>query len=390
MEHSTFRLLLKKYLSGALEPAEERELSRLLEAPEYRALLEHMLDEALEEEAHAGEPDEEILNSIKYNLQQRIQLQQKTAVRLRMNRWLSVAAMLLLVAGAATFYLRNKPGQQAQAVAPKQPAKPIEPGGNKAVLTLADGSEIILDSTGNGNVTMQGAVKVIKLSDGKLAYQPGAATGAMVYNSIATPRGGQYQLELSDGTKVWLNATSTLKFPVAFSGKERRVILTGEGYFEVAKNATMPFHVEVNGVDINVLGTHFNVNAYANEATIRTTLLEGSVSVAGKGGQCVLRPGQQAVANATDKMEVNNNVDADEVVAWKYGMFRFKGAALATILRQASRWYDIDFVFEAETDEKFSGEIARTVNAEQLLNILELTGKVDFEVKGRTVLVIPK
>lgn len=389
MEYSTFRRLLKKYLSENISPAEKQELSRLLEQPEYNRLLEEMLQEELDREVHEAAPDNERLQAIKEHLQQRLQ-QKPGTTRTYYIKWISIAAMLLLLACTGVYYgwYYHKPAPVETAKV--QPAKGLIPGGNKAVLTLADGSAIVLDTTKDGRLTTQGAVKVIKLADGQLAYQQAADTGAIVYNSIATPRGGQYQLTLSDGTQVWLNASSVLRFPVAFNGKERRVMLTGEGYFEVAKNAAKPFHVEVNAVDVEVKGTHFNINAYENEGAIRTTLLEGSVRVAGQAGECLLKPGQQAVAKGVHSLHVKNSVDIDAVVAWKNGKFTFKGADLGTILRQASRWYDIDFVYNDTVDEKFSGDISRTVNAEQLLSILELTGKVGFQIKGKSVTVIPK
>ncbi|GGH61176.1 ferric-dicitrate binding protein FerR (iron transport regulator) [Filimonas zeae] len=389
MEYSTFRRLLKKYLSENISPAEKQELSRLLEQPEYNRLLEEMLQEELDREVHVAAPDNGRLLAIKEHLQQRLQ-QKPGTTRTYYIKWISIAAMLLLLACTGVYYgwYYHKPAPVETAKV--QPAKGLIPGGNKAVLTLADGSAIVLDTTKDGRLTTQGAVKVIKLADGQLAYQQAADTGAIVYNSIATPRGGQYQLTLSDGTQVWLNASSVLRFPVAFNGKERRVMLTGEGYFEVAKNAAKPFHVEVNAVDVEVKGTHFNINAYENEGAIRTTLLEGSVRVAGHAGECLLKPGQQAVAKGVHSLHVKNSVDIDAVVAWKNGKFTFKGADLGTILRQASRWYDIDFVYNDTVDEKFSGDISRTVNAEQLLSILELTGKVGFQIKGKSVTVIPK
>jgi ferric-dicitrate binding protein FerR (iron transport regulator) len=215
----------------------------------------------------------------------------------------------------------------------------------------------------------------------------------LAYNTIATPRGGQYQLVLADGSKVWLNASSGLRYPTAFTGKERRVELTGEGYFEVAKNASMPFHVQVNQMDVEVLGTHFNINAYDDESAVKTTLLEGSVKVVKretanvKENPIVLQPGQQAEMKPHSPLAINHSPNIEEVMAWKNGLFQFKAAGIETVLRQAARWYDVEFVYKGNIPEKFSGQISRSANAEQLLKILELTGKVKFEINGKTIIV---
>ena len=280
----------------------------------------------------------------------------------------------------------NKPSQDPIA---EKKQETIVPGGNKAVLKLSDGTEILLDSAGQGTLAQQGSAKVIKLNDGQLSYQSKGTVRETLYNTITTPKGGQYQLVLADGSKVWLNASSSLRFPVVFSGEQRLVELTGEGYFEITKNERMPFHVQANGVDVKVIGTHFNVNAYTDESATRTTLLEGMVSVAQNNQTRTLRPGQQAAVNNAG-MVVLNDVDIEEVVAWKNGMFQFKSADIGTILRQAERWYDVHFVYEGEiSKEPFSGQISRNVNADQLLKILEIAGKVKFEATGRTIVVKP-
>jgi ferric-dicitrate binding protein FerR (iron transport regulator) len=192
---------------------------------------------------------------------------------------------------------------------------------------------------------------------------------------------------LADGTKVWLNAASSLRFPAAFAGKERIVELNGEGYFEVAKNASMPFHVRVHDMDVQVLGTHFNINAYTDETAMRTTLLEGSVQVSQGEQTQLLTPGQQAAASQNGQIQLADGVDVEEVMAWKNGMFQFQGADLETILRQAARWYDIDVEYKQRISDRFSGQISKNVNLSQLLKILELTGKVHFEIEGRKIIV---
>ncbi|HQW45168.1 MAG TPA: FecR domain-containing protein, partial [Chitinophagaceae bacterium] len=265
----------------------------------------------------------------------------------------------------------------------------VAPGGNKAILTLADGSTIILDNAANGSLTEQGNTKVIKLDDGQLAYNTlNEKPTEIVYNTISTPRGGQYQLTLADGTKVWLNAASTLRFPATFSGNERKVELTGEGYFEVAKNAAMPFKVSVNNMTVEVLGTHFNINSYSDEASIKTTLLEGAVKVTNGDAVQMLSPSNQAQLTADGEIRLNRNVDIEDVVAWKNGIFNFSGTAIENIMRQISRWYDLDVSYEgAISKETFSGVVSRNSNLSQVLKIMEQAG-VKFKIEGKKIIVM--
>ena len=265
----------------------------------------------------------------------------------------------------------------------------VAPGGNRAVLTLANGSQIILDSAANGNLAQQGNTKIVKLDSGQLAYNSlNERSDDVLYNTISTPRGGQYQIVLADGSKVWLNAASSLKFPTAFTGKERKVELTGEGYFEVAKNARMPFRVAVTGMTVEVLGTHFNINAYIDESTIKTTLLEGSVKVAKSDRQLVIKPGQQAELTPNAEFIIHNSIDVDEVMAWKNGLFNFNKADIKEIMRQAARWYDVDVVYEGNiSGEKYIGKVARNTNLSEMMKILELNG-VKYRIDGRKITVM--
>lgn len=308
-------------------------------------------------------------------------------------RLVSVAAIFILIVIGGYLLVRKKPSTESIAKTTNTINKQndIAAGGNKAILTLADGRKIVLDSTQNGALTNQGGVMVTK-NDGELSYQGGQQNdNSVVYNIISTPKGGQYQLVLADGTKVWLNAASSLKYPTAFNGNDRVVELNGEGYFEVAHNASKPFHVKVNDMYVRVLGTHFNINSYSDEPSIKTTLLEGRVMVK-KGDKFVyLNPGQQAVTTTSkNDLRVQSNVDVDEVIAWKNGKFSFNSADIRTIMRQAARWYDVDVVYEGTTGETFSGNPSRSENISQLLKILEATGKVQFEIKDKQVIVKAK
>ncbi|SEN58243.1 protein of unknown function [Mucilaginibacter gossypiicola] len=268
----------------------------------------------------------------------------------------------------------------------------ITPGGNKAILTLANGSQIVLESAKKGVLANQQNIIVNKTADGKLVYdasqkQQDNAGLQSGYNTISTPNGGQYQVVLPDGTMVWLNAASSLKFPVAFTGKERNVELTGEGYFEVAKNKAMPFRVTVNHSTVEVLGTHFNIMGYAEEKSTNTTLLEGSVKIISGNNQKLIVPGEQARVNG--EIEVAK-VNAAQAVEWKNGNFNFSHENIETIMRKVARWYNVSVQYQgAITNEGFVGTVPRSENITEVLNALELTGLVHFKIIERRVIVMP-
>lgn len=387
MQENTFQDLLDKYLTGRMTEEEWKVFSSMLNDPAYKSLLEATIDTELKEHTYEGTPDHERLAAIQDHLRDKMHTGKRSGMIMLYLKRAAVAAVILIIAGAGYWWLAGRSFQKELAS-----VKPVNtvilPGGNKAVLTLSNGEEIVLDSAAEGTLAQQGQAKVMKLANGQLSYKvSGSTAAATVYNTITTPRGGQYKLTLADGTHVWLNAASSLQYPAAFSGKERRVVLSGEGYFEVAKNASMPFHVQVSAMDVEVLGTHFNINSYTNEGAIRTTLLEGSVKV-GAGKQVrMLKPGQQSSLDSNGAMKVQDHADVEAAVAWKEGMFQFKGADIETVLRQAERWYDVQFDYKGGIAVRFSGQISRSANAEQLLKILELTGKVKFEIHGKTIVV---
>jgi len=300
----------------------------------------------------------------------------------------SVIGLLLL----STFllYNRNISKETVNAEASeKRFRNDVLPGSDKATLTLADGSTVVLDDAKNGTLAQQGSSKVIKVG-GKLMYDPANNNSKeIVYNTISTPNGGQYQLELPDGSLVWLNATSSIHFPTSFAGKERRVEITGEAYFEIAKNRDMPFVVSVNGAEVQVVGTHFNVNAYNDEDNVKTTLLEGSVKFVNDGNISILKPGQQAQLTNERTTKVVSNVDVDEVIAWKNGMFDFENAGIETVMRQLSRWYDVEIEYQGKTDDLFIAEMRRNIKLSDALKALELTGKVKFDIQGKKIIVMP-
>ncbi|MGH2649401.1 MAG: FecR family protein [Ginsengibacter sp.] len=307
---------------------------------------------------------------------------------------MAAAASVILIVSAVFFFL--KPASSKQISKNESGSHLLKndaaPGGNKAILTLANGSNIILDSVHNGTLSSQGTIKIIKVGDGQLAYSKAGEEikDEVVFNTITTPKGGQYQLTLADGSKVWLNAASSLHYPVAFSGNERKVELTGEGYFEVAKNKEKPFIVSVNNTEVEVLGTHFNVNAYTDESSIRTTLLEGSVKVSKGNTHSFIVPGEQAsISKESDEMSIIKNVNLEETVAWKNGIFQFSHANIETIMRQVARWYDVDVSFESGIpDKRFDGKFYRNVNASEVFKILE-EGGIHINIVGKKVIVSP-
>lgn len=300
--------------------------------------------------------------------------------------WWAAACIILLTAGA--YYLSRQ--TQQPVMVNRAPVKDVAPGGNRAVLTLSDGSVITLDSAGNGVLAQQGNTRITKLNNGQLAYSgSGNPEGKVLYNTMSTPLGGQYQLILPDGTGVWLNAASSISYPTAFTGNERSVTVTGEAYFEVVKNEKMPFRVKAGNTTIDVLGTHFNINAYKDEASINTTLLEGAVRVNVSQQQQQLRPGQQArvMANGAS-IQVVEHADISEVMAWKAGFFSFNDADLPTVMRQLSRWYNVEVKYEGSIPQRvFTGEIGRNLTLSQVLKGLTKT-RIKYRIENGNRIVI--
>jgi len=300
----------------------------------------------------------------------------------------AIAASVLVFLTAGIYFLVIKNKSQQQIAASKPQKQDIAPGGNKAILTLGDGSTIVLNSAKIGKLASQGNIIIKKAADGQISYGNvnSNASKEIIYNTAATPQGGQYQFILSDGTKVWLNAASSIKYPVVFNGSERRVELTGEAYFEVAHNDKKPFKVISNGQTVEVLGTHFNINAYNDGQAIKTTLLEGSVKVSAEGVSNIIKPGQQA---RFEHGSINlTNVDLDEVVAWKNGFFFFEENNIQEVMRQLSRWYGVEIKYEGQLpSRRFSGEISRNVNLSEILDILSFK-KIHCKINGKTIIVM--
>ena len=300
---------------------------------------------------------------------------------------MAAAASILLFLAAGAYFAFHTTAIKRGLVSQKL-KNDVLPGINSATLTLGNGKTIVLNSRANGRIAVQGATTVIKSKDGQILYEDGTGENdSVMENLITTRRKEQYSVILADETKVWLNAGSSIKYPTIFKGKNREVTVSGELYFEVAHNASKPFRVLVNNQIIEVLGTHFNINAYSDEPGIKTTLLEGSVRVSANNNIKLLKPGQQAVFQ-NDELTVSE-ADTEEATAWKNGYFRFKNEDIKSIMRKLSRWYDIDVEFGKEiTAEEFSGKVSRFRNISQVLNMLELSKSVHFKIEGRRVTVL--
>lgn len=375
--------LVEKYLNGTASAEEQKKVNDW-----YHSFTDTTAEvvgqEGIEEAVIAARIKEKLVRNIST----------PAAVK-PVNRWwlksAAAAVLLLFSAGMYLFFSGKKTDVVTNNTHPspviKNDAGPV-PGGNKATLTLADGSVIVLDSAANGLLGHQGGTKIIKLNNGQLAYDPSVSVaGVTLYNTIATPRGGQYQVTLPDSTLVWLNSSSSIRFPAIFTGRERTVEISGEAYFEVAKNAAMPFNVMVKGAAINVLGTHFNIMAYDNETSINTTLLEGSLKVTKGNAACLLIPGQQARLAENGVINLVKDADTDEAVAWKNGRFQFNSADIKTIMRQLERWYDVEVVFKNNTNLHLSGQVTRYAGISEVLRKLELTNEIHFTMEGKKVIV---
>ncbi|THU35810.1 DUF4974 domain-containing protein [Niastella caeni] len=305
-------------------------------------------------------------------------------------KWWAVAASIAFIAGIGVYgWFQNKKGNSPAEIV--RSTENVQPGKTGTLLTLADGSKVLLDTIQNGNIALQGGV-VASIRNGVLLYE---GTGSKVlYNTISTPKGKQFQLKLSDGTNIWLNAESSIRYPIAFTGKERLIHVAGEVYLEVAHKASTPFRVDVNGSTwVEVLGTHFNVNAYENEGAVRTTLLQGSVKVGVNQANTqlfkVLSPGQQALmTKGNDPIRVYNDVNVAAVVAWKAGVFDFENVPLEEAMRQLARWYDIEVVYEQPVPRlQLGGTIKRSLPFTDVLYFLGNVG-LRYKLEGNRKLVI--
>ena len=309
-------------------------------------------------------------------------------VKVQTRLWprLAAAASIAIVMGAGLFYYQDRVASRQSGVVNQD----IGPGANKAFLTLANGKKISLTDAAQGAIATQAGITITKTADGQLIYSVGQSEGntsaTTAYNTIETPKGGQYRVQLPDGTAVWLNAQSSLRYPASFySLSERRVELSGEAYFQVAKDKAHPFIVKSSGQTVKALGTHFNISSYADEPAAKTTLLEGLVQL---NGQIMLKPGEQAILPASGEVRVNK-VDLDEAVAWKNGKFIFADENIESIMRKLERWYNVEVSYVGvPSNETFTASISRFDHISKILDKLSYTNNVHFKIEGRRILVM--
>ncbi|MGX5689155.1 FecR family protein [Arcticibacter tournemirensis] len=379
MDTQKARELLEKYKQGTLSEEEKSILDSW-----YIRLSQNELSDVGEEEIN------DRLASLWQGLPVNRQIKRR-AIGLRIIS-ISSAAIVLIALGISFYHSPEVKKKQEHKI-----VKDIPPGGNKAILVLSDGHEISLNDAQDGDLAQQSGVTVTKVADGKLSYagneaSQGTEGKANLYNTIYTPPGGQFEVTLPDGTIVWLNAASSIKYPVQFSGKGRRVELSGEAYFEVSRKKNTPFIVESPHQRIEVLGTHFNVNSYPNEPFVKTTLLEGAVKVVPvvsnpSGEGTIIKPGEQTLL--TGSRLVVEKADIEKETAWKNGDFIFDNEDFNTILRQICRWYDVELTNPGNyRDLHLSGRVSRSRKISAVLEALEVTAKVKFKLEGRRITII--
>jgi hypothetical protein len=377
MDETYYRQLVKRYLEKQISDDELEVFAHLLN----KGKLDGYLTEIMSNDNLASEissADNGVLPSI--------------TKKKRYWPTYAAAASILLCLSVGFYFYRQSPKQNL--VNNNIVKNDFLPGSNKAVLTLANGSKLSLTGSNKGLLAHQGITAINKKEEGRVEYRLGGddlaaarQAAATLYNTVSTPKGGQYQVVLPDGTRVWLNTASSIRFPTAFTGNDRQVEISGEVYFEVAKNKNKPFIVSSGNQKVTVLGTHFDINAYQDEGAVKTTLLEGSVKVTNGDNMVLLKPGQQSQLSTENKLTVSNDIDIDEVVAWKNGFFQFNKADIQTIMNQISRWYDVEVRYEGQVQPgHYYGKISRNVNASKVLKVLELSG-MHFTIEGGKIII---
>lgn len=392
MDSGRINYLFEQYQSGRATEQERSEFLELFESfPNREAMTELLIGEMKQKETVMEMRPEE-WQSIVESILQREKASEAPARKIFGWKKIAVAASIvgLLATGAWLIFFNQSPEQQITTAKPT--GQDVQPGKDGAILTLADGRKIVLDDLQNGKIT-DVAVK----KDNQLSYSNAETTATTQYNTMSTPKGRQFSLVLADGSKVWLNAASSIRYPVAFTGSERAVEITGEAYFEVAPSnfaqgggqGKRPFIVSVNGVKVEVLGTHFNITAYNNESSIKTTLLEGSVKTSVVNGESVIiKPSQQAEITNSKQIVTHDNVDTEKIIAWKDNVFLFSGDDIQSVMRMIERWYDVEVEYKGNiTDRHFTGIISRNNKVSEVLKMLQGTEKIKFEIDGKKIIV---
>lgn len=380
-------VLIDRYLEGTITLPELDRLEQWLHANgNNRQVFERMNDEQYRLAALQKMEQSRPLDGLNEALSKLHE--QKPVKRRNIYRYLAAAAIALLISGGLFYFLGMKTDSvEKPSMTRGKIIQDVAPGGSKAILVLANGNTMFLNDNIDSAFT-QNTVRVHQ-QNGLLSYQSGEAKmEAVQYNTLITPKGGEYRLTLADGTRVWLNAKSALKYPTAFIGKEREVQLTGEAYFEVEHNDKQPFVVRVNGTEIRDVGTAFNVMAYEDEEGITTTVTEGSVRIRSGDETALLVKEQQAQVNKSGGITVAK-ASIGEAIAWKNGNFQFNDETIEPIMREVARWYDVAVIYKGKVTQHFVGKISRNVPVSRLLQLLELTGNVHFKIDGRTIIVTP-
>lgn len=377
------KYLYNQYLNDQCSPAELEELKQLLRQAENEEGLKAVMEDAWYEIDEAGlqaMPAERAESIFK-----------KASKKKNNNRWWmrAAAAVIILLSGWSIGAYVQKKQSTSQFANSNITAQRIEPGSNKATLQLANGKQIILNDIPTGKDVQVAGMKIIKTAAGKVIYQVDQHESSEAINTITTPRGGEHEIVLADGSKVWLNASSSLRFPVAFNKNNRTVELNGEAYFEIAKDASKPFSVNANGTTIAVLGTSFNINAYNDNPTVTATLLDGSVKFKKAGKEVLLTPGQQGIVfNNGSDIKVAA-ADIEKVMGWKNGYFVFRDENIAEIMKQVSRWYNVDIEFDGDlSDREFGGTVSRYKNITELLDNMQLTKTIHYKIDGKKVIIM--
>lgn len=391
-EHADrIKFLIAGFIRETLTEPEQDELDAWVSASEENLLLfEDLTDEnAIEENLKFLDEvnTEKALRRIKV----KAGMGKKTGKTARLWSYGIAASVILALGVFALFKFTKKgSGRDDEKIIANQPD--IAPGGNKAVLTTADGSTISLTDAANGFLRNENGTAITKTATGELTYSTGnlAKEASTSFNTLSTPRGGQYKVVLPDGSKVWLNAASSLTYPTAFTGPNRTVELTGEAFFEVTKNMALPFKVRLpDASEVEVLGTSFNVMTYGDETDQQTTLIEGSVKLSSNNSEIIIKPGEQALVSKGGKLSVNRSVNTTAITAWKDGNFDFRNVPIETIMRQVQRWYDVEVVYQAKISHEFTADVSRDEPVSQLLRLLELTNRVHFKIENKVIYVLP-
>ncbi|WP_341834595.1 FecR domain-containing protein [Chitinophaga pollutisoli] len=387
MSNARIHYLVNRFMEGACSGDERRELAEWVNQSGSDTAVQAVLEEAWRNYEPA-DADRQAGAAAMDRVYARLSKETDRS-RHHIAWWKPAAAAAVLLLAGLGIWQGTKSPPLPIAQAQQDHTDDAMPGGEKAVLTLSNGRQIVLDSAADGLLAQQGGATINKLSNGQLVYDDGEAPGAgeVMYNTMTTPRGGQYRLTLPDGTKAWLNSASSVTFPTAFVENTRSINITGEVFLEVARDEKKPFTVKANGVEIAVLGTHFNVNAYPEEGAVRTTLIEGKVKVSSAAGARTIAPGEQVQAGA-GKLEVRRNVNLDEVTGWKNGRFVFEGASITQVMHQLSRWYDMETDGANPVDDRFYLDVPRSKKLSDVLKALELTGKVKFKIEGKKIIVM--